>query len=1085
VTTDARLRVLGPITVRGADGEVVEPSGPAARALLAALALAAPAARGVEALGDDVWGDDPPRNPRGALQTLVSRIRAAAGPDLIRSDAAGYASGTASDLGRATELRDAALPLPAGDPARLTLIDEALALWRGEPGADLAGLPVADALADASSSLRRTLEVARAQTLTALGRPGEAAVALAALAAAHPYDERLHVGWMTALAADGRVSDALAVFADLRARLADDLGTSPGAEAVELNTRLLRGETTARPAVVRIGLRASANELIGRDRDLVAIDALLARSRLVTVLGVGGLGKTRLAQAVAAASASPAVIVVPLAGVRDDADVPAAIADALGISESAPGTRLSESASRPDLRARTIAQLSERATLLVLDNCEQVVEGVAAWTADILESVPGVRVLATSRTPLAIAGESAYPLAPLASAHDPSGDPSAGSARDAADQPLGDAVRLFLERARAARPDAILPLDVVERLCTHLDGLPLAIELAAARVRTMTPQQIETRLANRFALLTTGDRSAPARHRTLEAVIEWSWDLLDPQAQRALAALSPLPAGFSAATAAGVLGEPFVDDILDRLVSQSLLIVTDEPQTGGVRFRMLETVREFGLARLAAGGADRTADAWAAVVSWAARFATSRVPDAFEPDVFREIRAEQDNLVVVFRRALGEEDDATATVLFALLCQSWIARGSITELQSFGEAALAAALRVDDSAVPAAALAVVLILAVVVMAFGEDPRAVRIAVRLRMLRRRNPDLPVLIGTLADLVPVAAQPQRLRAALDRVRADPDTRRAMVGEALLAQMAENDGDALTASVASRRAWELSERHGGSWLGAMAATTAAQLASQSARPKEALEWLDRAAAGFAPFGGEELARQESWIRGAGYLGLGRLDEARELFGDLAGMRELTDDGLELASIGLFGLAEIARAEGDAVAAVAHYERAMAHFGGGVQRASPWYLMAMAGFVSAVTFDASLPLQLPSRWARRLRTRALAVQRVRPGTMDRPVMGTVLCGWSAWALAAAVADPSAETGLRERGLEALALAETLGGRQDLPSLHHELHRRHAVELVGEEAVAAARAEASQLDPQERAARAIAVLTQTTSSGR
>src|SRR6185437_2993181 len=198
-----------------------------------------------------------------------------------------------------------------------------------------------------------------------------------------------------------------------------------------------------------------------------------------------------------------------------------------------------------------------------------------AWTSDLLGAVASLTVLTTSRTPLAIAGEAVHPLAPLE-----------------ADDGEGPAVRLFLERARAVRPGAALPLEAVTRICTHLDGLPLAIELAAARVRAMTPAQIEERLRDRFALLTNGDRSAPERHRTLEAVIAWSWDLLDDQARSALARLSVLPAGFSAMTAQGVLGQP-VDDILDRLVSQSLLIVSDDAE--GVRFRMLETVREYCL----------------------------------------------------------------------------------------------------------------------------------------------------------------------------------------------------------------------------------------------------------------------------------------------------------------------------------------------------------------------------------------------------------------------------------------------------------------------------------------------------------
>ncbi|KHK99549.1 hypothetical protein LK09_02705 [Microbacterium mangrovi] len=1068
------VRLLGPVVLH-VDGAEVSLPGATSRALVAALTLAAPSPRSVDALADDVWGDDRPQNPRGALQTLVSRVRAAAGPELIRSDAAGYAFTASSDLARAGELRDAALRLPGADPARLALVDEALALWHGDAGADLDDVPVAAALVDEATALRRTLEVIRAETLTAVGRAAEAAVDLASLAAAHPYDERLHAAWMTALAADGQTTEALAVFAALRARLRDDLGASPGPEAADLNARLLRGEVTARPARVRIGLRAAPNELIGRAADLAAVDALLARSRLVTVLGVGGLGKTRLAQAVAAGSSASAVIVVPLAGVRNDDDVPIAIADALGVTETSRGARLSDTAPRPDLRARTVAQLADRATLLVLDNCEQVIDGVASWTADVLASVPGLRVLATSRTPLAIAGEAVYPLAPLAAEprDDDTPPDAAGIPLDGADAPVGDAVRLFVERARAARPDARLSLDVVRRLCDRLDGIPLAIELAAARVRTMTPEQIEARLENRFALLTGGDRSAPVRHRTLEAVIEWSWDLLDPEARRALAALSPLPAGFSAATAAGVLREPFADDVLDRLVSQSLLIVADDPQTGDVRFRMLETVREFGLARLSASGPGALAEAWAAVVAWAVGFAASRVDDAFAPEVFRQIRAEQDNLVVVLRRALADGDDPTATVLFAVLCQTWVARGSLAELQALGEQSVEAAVRVDERRVPVTPLVSVLIMAAVVGAFTGDRRTARLVARVRVLRRRHPDLPPLLTAIADLLPVLGRLERIPAALEALRTDPDPRRAVVGEAILSQYAENEGDPIAGAAAARRGWELAQKHDMVWLGTMLATSAAQLASQSAHPREALQWLERAGAGAAVFGADDIARQETWMRAGNLLGVGRVDEARALFAELAGMRELTDDGLEMASIGWFGLAEADRVEGDTATSVAHYERAMSWFGTGAQRGSPWYLMAMAGFVSAAVFDRSLPPERTARWATRLRTRALATRRVRPAYVDRPVLGTVLCGWSAWAL------ESSDAALRRRGVEALALAQVLGGRQDLPSLHHDVHVRHALLRAGRDAVAAAQQKASGLSADERVERAVAVLTE------
>ena len=801
---------------------------------------------------------------------------------------------------------------------------------------------------------------------------------------------------------------------------------------------------------MRIGLRAEPNELIGRADDIAAIGRLLGRSRLVTVLGAGGLGKTRLAQAVAAASTVPAVVFVPLASVRSDDDVPLAIASVLGISEAAPAARLAETRSWPDLRARVTAVLSERETLLILDNCEQVIDGAASWTADMLDAVPALRVLATSRTPFAVATESVYPLAAL-----DSGTPAA------------PAVRLFQQRALAVRPNAVLPPDVVGRLCTHLDGLPLAIELAAARVRTMTPEQIEVRLRDRFALLTTGDRTAPERHRTLQAVIEWSWDLLDAEARRALACLSVLPAGFSASTAAAVLDEASVDDVLDRLVSQSLLLVADDPFTGGVRFRMLETVREFGISRLE----DGEDAAWSAIYRWARGFCAARAGRVFDAPVYREVRAEHDNLVAVLRRAIDRGDDAETVLVFAVLSQAWFVRGAVSEFMSFGEPAFAAAIRVAPDAVSVEALTVVQLLGAFMLQFSEDRRhTARVIARLRIMQRRTPNLNATLTALIDVVGASTSADRIRSTIDSVRSSDDPARALVGQILMAQWAENEGDPVTAMAAAERAWELADDAGNEWLTATAAATAAQLASQSARPAEALEWLDRAETGFALLDAQEQLRQQVWLRAGSLLGLGRTREARALFEELTTSRELTQDGLELASIGWFGVAETDRAEGDTAAAAEHLLRAMDHFATHDQRASPWYLMAMAGLVSATTFDASLPPAEIQRWARRLRTRAVATRRARPEYVDKPVLGIVLVGWSAWALTV--------DGLREAGLDALALGEVLGSRQDLPSLRVATHRVHATAIMGADALERASAAASGLTVTEQVERALSLLT-------
>lgn len=1053
-----RIAVLGPVRAATADGTPAPLSGTTVRALLAALALDGGAARSVEGLAAAVWPDDEtPANPRGALQTAVSRARSAAGAEIVRSDVNGYALGepAATDLAVAQAAEREAAGLAADDPARLAILDAALALWRGAPGADLGRSPVAVALAETADSLYDRLQRARAQTLLATGRAGEATDDLRRRAHAHPYDEELHVMLMTALADAGRTQEALAVFAELRTRLRDDLGASPGDAATELNTRILRGERMPQPSVVRIGLRAAPNELIGRDEDVANVDALLTRSRLVTILGAGGLGKTRLAQAVAAASASPLVAVVPLAGVRDEHDLEPAIGAALGISEARAGGRLTDARMQPDLRTRIVALLAERPALLVLDNCEQIIDGVAAWSAELLASVPTLRILTTSRTPVATAAESVYPLAPLQTA-------DAGA----------PAVRLFTERALAVRPGAALDPVVVARLCERLDGLPLAIELAAARVRTMSAEQIESRLENRFALLRSADRAAPERHRTLEAVIEWSWDLLDQEARAALARLSLLPGGFSASTAAAVLGLEEVDDLLDRLVAQSLLMVVDD--AAGIRFRMLETVREFGIARLRADGDED--GAWESVLAWARGW--TRVPGAglfdqdepLRPGAIREVHAENENLVAALRYAIDTGRDVDTILVFDALTPSRLVRGAFSELATFAEPVAAALGRVPGGALPADMLAAALLPCALMSLLGEDPRALRVFGMLRRLARtRATELSPVWRAFVDLVIEVARPARMAAHLAEMRGSPHLAVRMVGEYLTSQGAENDGDVATAASSAQRAWRLAQERGDGWTAALAAASAAQVAGQTASPAEALLWLDRSQREFERFDATDELRQQDWIRGGSLLSLGRLEEAEAVFEQLTRVAESSPQGRESAAIGWFGLAECARVRGDHAEALRRYDVCMTMLRSPEQRRAPWFLFVQAGLVAGAALDGMLPPERIAVLARLLRTRERAAIRMRPQYVDRPVLGTVLAAWSAWAVTV-----DAE---RERGLEALALAETLGSRQDLPSVNLAALRTHAASHAGQDAVDRARCAALDLSPADRLSRALAVL--------
>lgn len=1083
------------------------------RALLVALALEPGGApRSIDALSADIWGDDLPHNPKASVQSLVSRARAAGDGGIITTLPGGYAlerswsddarrvPGARSDLDLARDVSDH--PDGGGrrdrDPAdRARAIDAALMLWTGEPGQDLGDSPVAEDLRVAAARLNDHLRTERARALAGTGRADdldEAVHDLRALLPAHPLDEQRHVELMELLLRAGRAADALAVHAEFRTRLRDELGASPGTAITELNARILRGEGlpdahrdrpgsapatladgTAGAATgrnpVRIGLPVALSPLIGRDADIAGIAELLGAHRLVTVLGPGGLGKTRLAVAVATTTDSPATVFVPLAGARETADVLPAIAGVLGINESTTSARLADARAQPDLRQRVLSALGERRTLLVLDNCEQVIDGVADWTADALAAVPGLRMLTTSRTPLGIASEICRPLDPLVF-----------------DDEAGSAVRLFVERARAVRPTAELPLGTIARLCRRLDGLPLAIELAAARIRTMTPAQIESRLEDRFALLTGGDRTAPARHRTLEAVIEWSWELLEPRDRSALAMLSVLPGGLSAETAAGVLlsggicaDDAEVDELLDRLVSQSLLVAFEDAGSAAIRFRLLETVREFGLARLRLDGAEDAA--WEAVLGWGRRFALSRAPRIFAlpgalgAPAYRVIRAEQDNLLAALRRAVQQDRSTETVLLLAVLAQSWTVRGAFTE---FGQTALdtfdavvRAARRTTEA--PEEALALCLATCAVGLA-GEDRwRALRAIALLRRLRLREPGLSPLWRGVSRMLETGLDAQATGAELDALRTGPDPDARLFAEMLIAQLAENDGEPETARAAAERTWRLAVAGDEPWIAAMSAHSLAQLASQSARPAEALHWLDIGTAGFEAFGAEDEMGERGWLRGLALISLGRADEAETMFRDLTGAIDRTDDGMGLASIGWFGVAEIERSRGRFDDAIVSFGRAISEFRENDQRASPWYLIALAGYVSAACIDDSLPAAQRARLAAKLRGRTIAVQRLlllqrlRSVYVDRPVLGTALAGWSAWAIGVPA--------LRERGLEALALAEVLGARQDQPCLRLEVHRSRAARIVGAEALEAARERVFALDADERVPRAFVVL--------
>lgn len=647
---DVELTFLARVAFRGR-----EITAPRVRGLLALLAGELRGGCSVARLVDGLWGDGLPADPANALRILVSRARAQVGADVLVSTPAGYRLALAagqvdvSAVVRCAEL--CARAVRVGDHAgALAAAEEGLGFWDAAPetaaeAAAQAGDPVAE-LRAARAPLYGDLVRARALALARVGRRAEAAAPLARLLAGAPRDEEVLAELLRAEAASAGPAAALARYDAYRRELRDDLGTDPGAALRAVHQELLRDEAPA----VRQGVPHDPNPLLGREGDLAAVAGLLRSSRLTSIVGPGGLGKTRLAYTVSRRAEQRLVHFVSLAGARADEDVAGEVASALGGGAGTAGAGTAGAGPGGDALGAVLAALGGRPALLVLDNCEQVVAGAADLVRELVARSADLRVLVTSRAPLGLSSEAVYRLPQL-------------TAETSAE--------LFAQRARAARPDVELPPAAVAQLCRHLDGLPLAVELAAARVRVLSVPEIARRLGDRFALLRGGARDAPERHRTLHAVVEWSWNLLDEDARAALRALSVFPGSFTAEAAEHVSGGGAdVLELLEQLVDQSLLKAADT--AAGIRFHMLETVREFSAARRAAAGEEEAVTE--RFLGWARDFGLAHHDALFGHEPLRHwprLRAEQDNLVLALRHALGRGDQATTAAAGAVLAGVW------------------------------------------------------------------------------------------------------------------------------------------------------------------------------------------------------------------------------------------------------------------------------------------------------------------------------------------------------------------------------------------------------------------------------
>jgi predicted ATPase/DNA-binding SARP family transcriptional activator len=701
-----RIRLLGPLAVADADGEDVVLAGTRVRVLLAALALEAGQPVSSARLIDTLWPQEQPANPHNALQALASRLRGALGRELVAAAPTGYR--LALDPEQVDLHRFEAL-LRGPGPA-VQRLSAALALWRGPAFADLPGF------ADAAARLESRRETAREDLLEArldageAGRadPGPLLAELHARTAEAPLRDRPRALLIHGLHRAGRGAEALAVYEQGRALLAEELGADPSPLLRQAHLAALRPtpasapapnadrapergrepepdagigpsaeaaaapaiEPAAEPARAAGGLPAPLTSFLGREAELATVLAELAAARLVTLTGPGGAGKTRLALESAARSGVANVRLVELAPVGSPGDVPSAVLAALNLG-------LSGSTQRPtgtphpvaEITERIVGALGNRPLLLVLDNCEHLVDAAAELTARLLADCPGLRVLATSREPLGITGEQLHPVPPLdfpEAAYDERGLTLDQALRFAA-------VRLFADRAAAVRPSwspTGEDLPAVLRICRTLDGQPLALELAAARMGSLSPEQIDQRLARRFHLLTGGSRTVLPRHRTLRAVVDWSWELLERPERALLTRMSVFAGGASLETVEQVCATPELPaeevlDVLSSLVDKSLV-----SRTGTGRYRLLETIRVYALEKLEASGAAEAARE--AHAAYFLAFAEEGEPHLYTREQlvwFPRFLAEHDNLIAALRWAVEHDDAVTAQRLIAAV--SW------------------------------------------------------------------------------------------------------------------------------------------------------------------------------------------------------------------------------------------------------------------------------------------------------------------------------------------------------------------------------------------------------------------------------
>jgi len=706
-----RFRVLGPVEV--ADGERRLTFGSAhQRMILAVLLVARGAVVSADALIDALWGDTPPPTAKKALQSHLSRLRRAlrdaASVPAITTEADGYRVDLADHHLDAREFEDtvARAARAADAAAAVELLDGALALWRGPAFGEHASHPSLQAEAARLEELRASALSTRIDARLAVGDARAVVGELEALIAAAPLTERPYGQLMVALYRSGRQADALAVFRRLRTTLEEELGIDPTPDLQRLHQRILaqdlpgdgepwggvwagRESTAAVAPLVGVPAR-SRDRLIGRDDEAAELVATVVPGKLITLTGPGGVGKTRLAERVVAGAASrfeDGAVWCDLAPLRDPAGVPIALLDVLAVPQVGEQAALE----------RALAAVGSRQLLLVLDCCEHVLGGVAALVTRLRERCPNLAIVTTSREHLRLPGEQLHDVAPLAV-------PAANA--DAAQVAASPAGALFCRRAREAEPSFALRDDnaaTIAQLCRRLDGIPLALELAAARMRALSPEAIVARIDRRFELLTGGSPGVDDRHQTLHALVDWSYQLLTAAEARMFDRLAVFAGSFTLDAAEQVTPDDptEVDDVaglLAELVDKSLVVV--ERGAGEVRYRLLDSLRAYGLAQLQRKGElDLAQGAHARYHVTLAVSLGAAVTGADEQAALADLAAVLDDLRVAQEWLLEGADTGPALQLAAALHDDLVFRPR-SEVFAWAERALQLPDATTDPAAP-------------------------------------------------------------------------------------------------------------------------------------------------------------------------------------------------------------------------------------------------------------------------------------------------------------------------------------------------------------------------------------------------